>query len=194
MHPIGSRHPSPTFSTNQVSTIERRVNARQQIFLDRLTSQDVQRELKIPGCEQGTKSTLAMALGFPPFFAVRAGELVVQICANAAISVEEISKGLGVIAQPLSTAVRMSLGIPILIAGACLFAGATLFSKTQQLVWGKYLVGSPLEKRFHPLLSVYGYGDRPWSDFRKLVNTFFSLSFNQETNANLNYWKDFKVT
>jgi hypothetical protein len=194
MNPIDLRGTSNAtcFSTNQTNNIYHRVGTIHPIA-DQLTSYDVQRKMKIPGWKQG-KSTIAAGLGFPPFLMAKAGELVVQNCAHLALNAEKFSKNLGSVGQLLANICRMAIGVPVLFGGTLLFAGAVIFSKTQQIVWGKYLIENPLEQRFHPRLAWYGYGNSPWSDFRKLLSTFFVPSFNRESSADLNHWRNFNVT
>jgi hypothetical protein len=158
---------------------------------DQLTSHSAQSDIKITGFELVAKSAVAMTLGIVPFIVSKFGEFVVKGCANFAERTESLFGQQHI----LSNGSRMAIGIPAFFGGIFLFGGAVVFSRTQQVVWGKYLTEHPQEERVNTQLARYGFGSKPWNDFCKLLTAFFAPSFGLESvSTPLAQLRDFKAT
>jgi hypothetical protein len=193
MHPIEQRSSSnlTAFSANpevyrQVSTV--------QPSHDQMTSHSDSSEIKITGFELIAKSAIALTLGVAPFFVSKSGEWIVKGYATVAERMGNFFNDFGTAGRFLANSSRVALGIPACLGGILLFGGAVIFSKAQQIVWGKFLIENPQEERINTQLARYGAGSKPWNDFCTLLSAFFAPSFSQETRDHLSHLRDFKAT
>lgn len=196
MHPIEQRNNSnlAAFSANPIDEeMYRRVSTTQS-SQDQLIPHSPQSEIKITGFELVAKSAVALTLGIAPFLISKSGEWVVKGCAAAAERIENFFNSFGAAGRFLANSSRVVLGIPACLGGFFLFGGAIIFSKAQQIAWGKFLIENPQEERINTQLARYGAGNKPWKDFGKLLSAFFALSFSQDARDNLAHLKDFKST
>jgi hypothetical protein len=152
------------------------------------------RNRKIVGIELVVKSAAAGLLGLVPFFTSKAGEGVVKRCAFIAQEGKKFLSQFGSLGTFTGTALRIALGIPAFFGGLLLFGGAWIFSKTQELVWGRELVKHPQEEKINTQLARYGAGSKPWDDFVKFVGAFFYFSDSRKTDAFLSKIINFKAT
>lgn len=84
------------------------------------------------------------------------------------------------------------MGIPAFIGGVMLFGGAACFSKTQECVWGRFLIENPQEERVNTKLARYGASVAPWKDFILLLKAFF-LPAESGADTALRNLSEFKV-
>ncbi len=116
---------------------------------------------------------LAGLVGAIPFAVAKIGEGVVKGSAFLAIQARNFSVHLGVFGFISEIFFRAVVGIPTAIGGALLGGGAVAFSKSQALVWGQYLIEHPQEEKVNTQLARYGTSDKPWKDFKSLLETYF---------------------
>jgi hypothetical protein len=150
--------------------------------------------MSITGVELVVKSAAAASLGLVPFVTSKAGEGIVKGCAWATQAARRTLSRFGPLGDVAETGLRIAAGIVAFIGGLLLFGGAILFSKSQQLIWGKQLVAHPQEERINTQLARYGAGPKPLKDFSHLIETFFRFSDSQKTDLHLSEIRHFKAT
>jgi hypothetical protein len=133
---------------------------------------------KIKGVKLYVKSAAAFTLGVVPFTISKLGQALMQGCAFLAQTVEGALHRLGCIGDLLGKGVRMLLGIPAAISGMLLFGSAWVFSLTQKLVWGTYLVKHPQQEKVNTKLARFGATGHLSGDFYQLIRAFYSSSKN----------------
>jgi hypothetical protein len=144
-------------------------------FMDRMVSL-AESNRKITGVELYAKSAAALTLGIIPFGVSKLGEGVFRGCAFFAQEAGKFLTKLGFIGEILGKGLRMAIGIPAAISGGMLYAGAWIFSQTQKLVWGKYLVENPQEEKINTQLARFGAKEKLFDEFLQYVNAFFTSS------------------
>ena len=173
-----STNPSPVFfpsvESENTPTLIKKTSLNNQIP-DQMTSlADPNR--KITGMELYAKSAAALTLGIIPFTVSKLGQLIVQGCAFIAQKAEGALHGFGLVGELLGKGLRMLIGIPAAISGAMLFGGAWVFSQTQKLAWGTYLVEHPQEEKSNTKLARFGAKEKLYNDFFQLVYAFYTSS------------------
>ncbi len=94
--------------------------------------------------------------------------------------------------------VRMIFGIPGFTGGLLFFGSSKIFSLSQQLVWGRKLVENPQGEKINTQLARYGFGNKPWGDFKESTKDFFNPKplFYKQKNPHYDYlkkWMDWKI-
>ncbi len=167
-----SRHPLSTFApTSQSVSQPSSISASQRS--DQLVSMQSSKDIKIEGFELVAKSAIALTIGFIPFLISKIGEPIVKNCAYFARKINDFFEPFGQFGRLVGYASRIVIGIPAVIGGTMLFGGAVCFSKTQELVWGRFLIENPQEEKINTQLARYGAKQAPWNDFKLLLKGFF---------------------
>ena len=117
---------------------------------------------------------LAGLAGVIPFSVAKIGEGIVKGTAFLVSHFRDFSIHLGAFGFVTELFFRAIAAIPTAIGGALLRGGAVIFSKSQALVWGQHLVEHPQEETVNTKLARYGASDKPWKDFRLVLETYFS--------------------
>jgi len=148
-------------------------------------------ERKIVGKELIIRSAVGLTLGILPFGFSSLGQIIVKKSATLAQEGSIFLSNHG--RNGLEKAFRILLGIPAVLGGLLLFGGAYVFSKAQQIAWGKELVEHPQEEKVNTKLARYGAGNRPWEDFKRVWTAFFTYGSQQKSIDALSHLRDFKI-